>query len=166
MSNIVRQFATETANGSGEVVLAFQAPPLGEAWCGTVAIPGADASAAGMVTVGGSLAGSVFGPGSYGPFTAYGNEVLAISVTGLTPGNQYTAVWTVDTQSPPTFPQPITGVTLVTGIVGTLPVSVVGPVTVEGTVDIGDQPVNVQGTVTADQGTPNAGGGQAWPVTP
>jgi hypothetical protein len=162
---IVRQYAEATANGSGEAIFAFAVPPQGTAWCGTISIPGAPAAASSMVSLSGLLVGSMFGAGFYGPFTAYANEVLAISAVGLTPNVQYQAVWWTDTTSPPTYPAPITGVTILSGFAGTVPVEVIGPVTVEGTVDVGDT-VTVNGTVTADQGTPNAGGGQAWPVTP
>ena len=150
---IVRQYAPGEANGAGEAVFVFPAPPQGTTWCGTLSIPSAPAGASGMVTLSGGLVGSMFGAGFYGPFTAYANEVLGISVVGLTPNTQYQAVWWTDTTNPPTYPSAITGVTILSGFAGTVPVEVIGLVTVEG-------------TVTSDQGTPNAGGGSAWPVTP
>jgi hypothetical protein len=102
--SIVPQYSTETADASGAAVFTFPAPPQGETWSGSVAIPGAPSSTVGTVMVGGSLVGSLNGSGFYGPFTALAAQILSIAVTGLTPSTQFQAVWHADTNalSPPT----------------------------------------------------------------
>lgn len=138
---IVTQHATATADGSGDAVFIFPDVPLGQIWCGTTTVPAAPTSAVGMVTAGGELVGATFGPGSYGPWLALASKRLAISMSGLTPGVQYQAVWHADDKGREfsTYPAPITA-------------------TVSGAVTV-PVPLPVTGTVTADQGAP------PWQVT-
>jgi hypothetical protein len=146
---VVPQHATETADGSGDAIFMFPDVPQGELWCGTTSVPGAPASALGMVTTGGQLVGSVTGPGSYGPWICDYSQKLAISMTGLVPGEQYQAVWHADDKGAAfsTYPGPITP-TVASAV--------------SGTVDIGNFPViqTVDGAVTANQGSP------PWTVAP
>jgi hypothetical protein len=69
-----------------------------------------------MVTIGGELVGAFYGPGSYGPWTCDYSQKLVLSVTGLTPGQQYQAIWHADSKGGEfsTYPAPITP-TVVTG---------------------------------------------------
>jgi hypothetical protein len=147
---IVPQHAVDTADGDGDAVFAFPQVPQGQIWCGTTQIPGAPSSAVGMVTATGELLGAVFGPGSYGPWTCGATRNLAISMSGLTPGTQYEAIWHADSEgeSTSTYPAPIVPTVVAAG----------------GTVIVANFPAiqEVDGTVTADQGTPGA---DAWPVS-
>lgn len=133
---IVPQHATATADADGDAVFSFPDVPQGELWCGTTSIPGAPSTAVGMVTTGGQLVGATYGPGSYGPWIADYSQKLAISVTGLTPGVQYVAVWHADDKGTAfsTYPAPITS-------------TVAGEVTIP-------TPLEIFGTVTANQGDP------------
>jgi hypothetical protein len=139
---IVPQHATATADGDGDAVFAFPQVPQGELWCGTTQIPDAPSSATGMVTSSGELLGSVFGPGSYGPWTCGATRNLVISMSGLTPGTQYEAIWHADSEgaSTSTYPAPIVPTVVAAG----------------GTVIVANFPAiqEVDGTVTAEQGSP------------
>lgn len=132
---ITPQHATATADVDGDAVFTFPDVAQGELWCGTTTIPGAPASAVGLVKAGGELLGSMAGSGSYGPWTADFSRKLTISVSGLAPLTQYQAVWHADSKGAEfsTYPAPITP-TVVTG---------------GGVVDIGNFPAiqEVDGTV-------------------
>ena len=138
--SVSTQYATATADTDGDATFMFPDVPQGQLWVGTVTIPKAPASAAGTIDVGGSPVGPLFGPGIYGPYIASATRRLSLSVAGLTPDTQYAAVWHADDQGEKysTWPGTVT-------------------TTIEGTVVI-PVPVDVAGTVTADQGG-------AWTVT-
>lgn len=155
---VAPQYASETADGSGDAVFMFPDVPQGQLWIGTVTIPTAPASAVGTVNVGGSPVGPLFGPGIYGPYIADYSRRLSLTITGLMPDTQYQAVWHADDEGEKYSTWPGTVTTTVEGTV-VIPV----PVEIQGTVTAlqGDPPWAVDGTVTADQGTP---GSAAWPV--
>lgn len=136
---IVPQYATATADASGDAAFLFVDVPLGELWCGTTQVPNAPATFIGIVTATGAQLGQMNGPGSYGPWTCDHSQRLAISASGLTPHAQYQAIWHADDKGRDfsTYPAPIT------------PTAVIGPVV--GTVDVGNFPAvqTVDGTVTA-----------------
>ena len=138
---IVPQHATATSDGSGDAVFSFPQVPQGELWCGTTQIPDAPGGAVGKVTASGELLGSIYGPGSYGPWVCGATRVLAISVSALSPNTQYQAIWHADDKgnTTSTYPAPITP-TVVSG---------------GGTVTVDNFPAvqTVDGTVTATQGT-------------
>lgn len=135
---IVPHLVAATADSSGDAVFLFPDVAQGELWSGTTTIPGAPPAAAAQVTTGGQLVGSMLGAGSYGPWTVDYSRRLAISATGLVPGEQYTAIWHADSKAAQwsTYPQPIT-----TAVSGT--VNVPEPVQVD-----------VLGSVLVDQGHP------------
>lgn len=157
---VAPQYASETADGSGDAVFMFPDVPQGQLWIGTVTIPTAPASAVGTVNVGGSPVGPLFGPGIYGPYIADYSRRLSLTITGLMPDTQYQAVWHADDEGEKYSTWPGTVTTTVEGTV-VIPV----PVEIQGTVTAlqGDPPWAVDGTVTADQGTPGSAA-DSWPV--
>jgi hypothetical protein len=139
------QLATATADADGDGTFMFPDVPSGELWIGTVTIPSAPASAAGTVDLGGSPVGPLFGPGIYGPYIAGPTRRLSLSVGGLTPGTQYTAVWHADDEGQKYSTWPGTVTTTVEGtVVIPTPVDVTvtapDPLPVDGTVDVGNFP--------------------------
>lgn len=152
---ITVQYATAHANGGGDAVFMFPDVPQGELWCGTTTIPAAPNTMTAQVLTGGQLVGSMTGPGSYGPWISDYSRQLSIVAIGLTPNNQYQAVWHADSKgsSFSTYPAPITPVVAGTVTIPTpLDVSITGPspLPVDGTVTIsGPSPLPVDGTVTA-----------------
>ena len=138
---IVPQHATATANGDGDAIFTFPQVPQGELWCGTTQIPEAPSSAVGMVTSSGETLGSVFGPGSYGPWTCGATRNLVLSMSGLTPGTQYEAIWHADSEGArtSTYPAPIVPTVVAAG--GTVIVANFPAIQeVDGTVDVGNFP--------------------------
>jgi hypothetical protein len=124
---IVAQRVTATSDSAGDAVFVFPTPPQGSIWCGTTNVLLAPSTAMGVVTAGGSVVGSTVGYGTYGPWTCNYSEALAISVSGLTPDTQYTAVWHADTEgaSYSTYPAAITQV-VTTSLVVPQPLEVEG----------------------------------------
>ena len=94
---IVPQHAPATANSTGDATFVFPDVPQGAAWCGTMSVPEAPAEFVGIVTAGGQLIGSMYGPGVFGPWVANYSEKVIITATGLVEDVQYQAVWHVDT---------------------------------------------------------------------
>lgn len=138
---IVPQHASATADASGDATFTFPDVPQGEIWCGTTQIPGAPATAVGMVTASGELIGQTTGSGSFGPWTCGSSRHLVISITGLTPHQQYQAIWHADSSgaSFSTYPAAITPTTVAGG--GSVDVANFPAVqTVDGTVDVGNFP--------------------------
>ena len=133
---IVPQYATATADGSGNAIFTFPDVTLGETWTGTTQVVGAPSTHIGIVSGSGQTFGQMNGPGVYGPWTANHSQVLRISSTGLAAATQYQAVWHADNEGhdTATYPGPITP-------------------TVSGSVTI-PTPLPVSGTVTALQGSP------------
>jgi len=153
---ITAQYATATADSGGDAVFMFPEVPQGELWCGTTTVPGAPNTMTAMVLTGGSLVGSMTGPGSYGPWIADYSRRLSIVAEGLTPNAQFQAVWHADDKGGAfsTYPAPITPVVAGTVTVPIpLDVAIVSPspVGVDGTVNVGNFPASqtVNGTVTA-----------------
>jgi hypothetical protein len=158
---IVAQHATDTADVDGDAIFSFPDVPQGQLWCGTTQVPGAPSTMNATVTAGGLLVGSMQGPGSFGPWTCDYSQKLIISAAGLSPGAQYQAVWHADDKGSAfsTYPAPIT--TTVSGPVSVpVPLQVTGtviadqgapPWAVDGTVSVGNFPASqtVNGTVTA-----------------
>lgn len=148
------QTAAATADGSGDAVFMFPEVPTGELWIGTVSIPEAPATTVGRITVGGAAVGTLFGPGLYGPYIGDHTRRVGIVATGLTPNEQFQAVWHADDQGQKFTTWP-----------GTVSTTVEGTVVIPTPVDVdivAPLPVPVDGTVTANQGTP---GSSPWPVT-
>jgi hypothetical protein len=135
---IVPQFATAMTDGLGDATFVFPDVPMGQLWCGTTTIPTAGQGAISLVQVGGLTIGVMYGPGSYGPWTADHSRKLSISSTGLAPSTQFTAVWHADDKGHEfsVYPSPITP-------------TVAG--TVSGSVIVANFPAvqPVSGTVTA-----------------
>ncbi len=143
--SVTTQYAVEVADGAGEAVFMFPDVPQGQEWIGTVTIPTAPASAAGTVNVGGAPVGPLFGPGVYGPYIADSTRRMSLSIVGLVPGTQYSAVWHADDEGQKYTTWP-----------GTVTTTVEGTVVIPTPVDVAivsPNPVPVDGTVTADQGT-------------
>lgn len=149
------QTAAATADGSGGAVFMFPEVPTGEVWIGTMSIPEAPATTVGRITVGGAAVGTLFGPGLYGPYIGDHTRRVGIVVTGLTPNEQFQAVWHADDQGQKFTTWPGTVSTTVEG-------TVVIPEPVDVTI-VSPIPLPVDGTVTANQGT---AGASPWPVVP
>jgi hypothetical protein len=85
LSQALREPASGTVNGAGDVDLEFGAPSLNQVWTGSIVVQTDDAAIAWQVLIGGTPWGSFQGGGPYGPLQARANERVQLIGTGATP---------------------------------------------------------------------------------
>ncbi len=111
----LNETASAVANASGDVTLKFPIAKVNRTWQGTVSILNAPAGSQWTLSVGNQPFATVYAPGPAGPFQILSGQVLSLSATGLTAGDQYTAVLS-GVDDPSTKATPYTGPTAVTSI--------------------------------------------------
>ena len=82
-----------TSDSSGNLTLSYPNVPTGQTWIGTMAIPGAPASALIVATVGNLIYGSWTGSNTFGPITVGQSDSLELTLTNLVPSTPYQAAW-------------------------------------------------------------------------
>ena len=82
-----------TSDSSGNLTLSYPNVPTGQTWIGTMAIPGAPASALIVATVGNLIYGSWTGSNTFGPITVGQSDSLELTLTNLLPSTPYQAAW-------------------------------------------------------------------------
>ena len=82
-----------TSDSLGNLTLSYPNVPTGQTWIGTMAIPGAPASALIVATVGNLIYGSWTGSNTFGPITVGQSDSLELTLTNLLPSTPYQAAW-------------------------------------------------------------------------
>lgn len=130
--------ATANANGAASFAL-VQGPSLGSWWSVSIQVPAALPGAMFSLTCGGRVRAQWAGGSAFGPLElSAGDAPIAITATGLSPGQSYIAVmhYSVSQSSPGVMPSPI-------------PQSI----GVAGNVDITGSSVDITGPVTVNTGS-------------
>lgn len=128
-------YASGTADASGDVTLTFQAPGMGRAVAGTIAVPSSPGSVIWTAHLGGHAVGSWSGPSSWGPVVAAGSEELQVKGSGLTAGAVMTGAWSVTQGTPNDFVSVVPGATATHGsavITGPVSATISGTVPIQG----------------------------------
>jgi hypothetical protein len=87
------QIKSAVASASGTATFTFDVTPLGYAWTGSISCTGAPNGAVFSATANGISWGSWGANTVFGPIQTRDNEVLVVTVTGLTSGTTYQLTW-------------------------------------------------------------------------
>lgn len=82
-----------TSDSYGNLTLTYPNVPTGQTWIGTIAIPGAPASALVVAQVGNLNYGSWTGSNTFGPITVGQSDNLELTITNLLPSTPYQPAW-------------------------------------------------------------------------
>lgn len=150
-----RQILTQQAivKADGSCTFTFPDPPSGYAFTGSVSVYNSGTTTVWTIAIAGTPMATVIGTSSLGGIQQFGNEIMTISATGLSPGVIYNASYTAsfDTEQNTPITAPDTAVQSLQIAAGSVTASISG--TVNTNITGGSVVVSSITTGTVDIGT-------------